>query len=255
MTNKFLCHLAPEQRSRSAPWGSAVTRSRKLPVPPRHQVASTRLAFSVMSEHYFTAEPAAPDARRPLHLTLAGRPMTLTTAPGVFSSDRLDLGTSVLLREAPRPPDHGDFLDLGCGWGPIALTLALESPDATVWALDVNTRALDLLRLNAETTGVSNVRPVEAAEVPGDVWFDLIWSNPPIRVGKDVLHELLTTWLPRLKPGGSAYLVVQRNLGSDSLQTWLTRTLGPSYEVTRHASAKGFRVLRVDALDDTQPPA
>ena len=201
-----------------------------------------------MSEHYFTARPGSAEDLRPLSVRLAGTDLELVTAGGVFSPDRVDLGTQVLLREAPEPPADGDLLDLGCGWGPVSLSLALLSPDARVWGVDVNERSLDLLRRNAAAAGVSNVQAVRPDEVPSDVRFTEIWSNPPIRVGKPALHEMLLHWLPRLRPGASAYLVVQRNLGSDSLHKWLEETLGPDgYVVSRHASAKGFRVLHVQA--------
>jgi len=201
-----------------------------------------------VSEHYFTARPGSADDLRPLSVRLAGTDLDLVTAGGVFSPDRVDLGTQVLLREAPDPPTDGDLLDLGCGWGPVSLSLALLSPGARVWGVDVNERSLDLLRRNAAAAGVANVRAVRPDEVPADVRFAEIWSNPPIRVGKAALHEMLLHWLPRLRPGASAYLVVQRNLGSDSLHRWLDETLGPDgYAVSRHASAKGFRVLHVRA--------
>jgi 16S rRNA G1207 methylase RsmC len=201
-----------------------------------------------VSEHYFTARPGSAEDLRPLSVRLAGTDLELVTAGGVFSPDRVDLGTQVLLREAPEPPADGDLLDLGCGWGPVSLSLALLSPGARVWGVDVNERSLDLLRRNAAAAGVSNVQAVRPDEVPSDVRFTEIWSNPPIRVGKPALHEMLLHWLPRLRPGASAYLVVQRNLGSDSLHKWLEETLGPDgYVVSRHASAKGFRVLHVQA--------
>jgi len=195
-------------------------------------------------DHYFTAQPATPDQRRTVRVPIAGRDVELETARGVFSPDRLDLGTSVLLREVPDPPDGGDLLDLGCGWGPVALTLATLAPAATVWAVDVNERALDLVRRNAAILGLTNVRAVLPDQVPDDVEFSAAWSNPPIRVGKPELHAMLLRWLPRLGQGGEAYLVVQRNLGGDSLHRWLTAEL-PDLRTTRHGSAKGFRVLRV----------
>lgn len=194
-------------------------------------------------DHYFTAEPASAADRRPLDVRLAGHDITVEVASGIFSPGGLDKGTAVLLEHAPEPPAEGTFLDLGCGWGPIALTLGLRSPDATVWAVDVNERALDLCRRNAATLGLSGVRAGVAAEVPADVRFGLVWSNPPIRVGKAVLHGLLRTWLPRLAPGGEAYLVVQKNLGSDPLQRWIGDELGMPCE--RFTSVKGFRILRV----------
>ena len=201
-----------------------------------------------MSDHYFTAEPASAADTRHLRVELAGRPLGLRTARGVFSHDRLDQGTAVLLDRAPAPPATGTLLDLGCGWGPIAITLALLSPAAAVVAVDVNERSLDLLRVNAAGLGLTNVTVSQPDDVPADVRFAAIYSNPPIRVGKAALHEMLMRWLPRLEPGAPAFLVVQRNLGSDSLQAWLHGELGPGgYQVSRLASAKGFRVLRVIA--------
>lgn len=197
------------------------------------------------AEQYFAADPQSKDVRKRLHVVLRGNEADAEVSNGVFSGNRVDLGTSVLLRQAPEPPEEGTFLDLGCGWGPIALALGFASPKADIWALDVNERALDLTRRNAELNGVRNVHAVTADEIPSDVTFDLIWSNPPIRVGKDVLHELLMTWLPRLNAGGAAYLVVQKNLGSDSLIPWLATQLGDGYEVSKYASSKGFRVIEV----------
>jgi 16S rRNA G1207 methylase RsmC len=202
----------------------------------------------VQPDHYFTAEPASDGELQPRAVRLAGQDVEIVTAGGIFSPDGIDKGTRVLLDEAPAPPAEGTFLDLGCGWGPIALTLALASPAATVYALDVNERALDLTRRNALALGRTGVSVARPEDVDPQVRFDLIWSNPPIRVGKQVLHQMLTTWLPRLAPGGAAYLVVQKNLGSDSLQRWLQETLPDlmgEVVVTRAASSKGFRVLRV----------
>ena len=194
-------------------------------------------------DHYFTRRPGSADERRRLRVRLAGRDLEVDVAPGVFSPGGLDKGTAVLLDEAPPPPPTGTFLDLGCGWGPVALTLALRSPAATVHAVDVNERALELTRRNAEALGLDGVRVGPPDGIPDDVRFDLIWSNPPIRVGKAALHELLRTWLPRLAPAGVAHLVVQRNLGSDSLQRWIASDLG--MPCARLGSTKGFRLLEV----------
>jgi 16S rRNA (guanine1207-N2)-methyltransferase len=196
-------------------------------------------------DHYFSAQPASDGDRRPLRVRLAGRDVDVEVARGVFSPGGLDKGTSVLLAEVPDPPAAGTFLDLGCGWGPLALTLGLLAPEATVYALDVNRRALDLCRRNAAALGLDRVHAVTADEVPQDARFDLVWSNPPIRVGKAVLHDLLRTWLPRLSPDGVAHLVVQKNLGSDSLQRWVAAQLG--MPCSRLATSKGFRVLEVRA--------
>ncbi len=196
-------------------------------------------------EHYFSAQPSGDFVAKPLTVALAGREVQLQTAGGVFSPNALDTGTQVLLGHVPPPPPGGDLLDLGCGWGPIALTLAIESPHATVWAVDVNERALELTRRNAETLGLDNVRAVRPHDVPDDVRFMCIWSNPPIRIGKNELHGLLDAWLPRLREGADGWLVVARNLGADSLQRWIDARYRESLAVSRHATHKGFRVLRV----------
>ena len=203
------------------------------------------IAWAPMSgDHYFTAAPASAGERRTLDVELAGRRLTLQSAGGVFASHRVDAGTGVLLREAPPPPAEGALLDLGCGWGPIALTLGLRSPRAHVYAVDVNERALDLARANAALAGIERFTAATPDEVPDDVRFATIWSNPPIRVGKAALHEMLGRWLPRLEPGATAYLVVQKNLGADSLHRWIAESLD-GLDCTRLATARGFRVLQV----------
>jgi 16S rRNA (guanine1207-N2)-methyltransferase len=198
----------------------------------------------MVDEHYFSASPGSELNLRTFHARLVGRVYELTTANGIFSPERIDAGTEVLLANVPAPPPGGDLLDLGCGWGPIALSLAIHSPRATIWAVDVNERALDLVRRNAESLGLENVNARTPDDVPDDIRFLSIWSNPPIRVGKNELHGLLERWLPRLEPGSDAWLVVQRNLGSDSLHRWLQATFPEDFTFTRAATNKGYRVLR-----------
>ncbi|HWM16379.1 MAG TPA: methyltransferase [Microbacterium sp.] len=197
------------------------------------------------SDHYFSASPASAENLRRIHVTLAGSDVEVTTAGGVFSPDHIDSGTAVLLANSPPPPPGGDLLDLGCGWGPIALSLAIESPHSTVWAVDVNERALDLVRRNASELALLNVNAVHPDDVPDDVMFRSIRSNPPIRVGKHELHGLLERWIPRLDERSDAWLVVQRNLGSDSLQRWLAASFTPGFSVHRAATGRGFRVLKL----------
>lgn len=198
----------------------------------------------VEPEHYFSSTPSGELKLRQIPVQLAGRDLTVTTAGGIFSPERIDVGTSVLLQATPAPPPGGNLLDLGCGWGPIALTLALQSPRATVWAVDVNERALDLVRRNAAALGLDNINACLPADVPDDIELTTIWSNPPIRVGKNELHDMLLTWLPRLEQGSDAWLVVQRNLGSDSLHRWLQAELPSDFSVVRAFTSKGYRVLK-----------
>jgi 16S rRNA G1207 methylase RsmC len=201
--------------------------------------------------HYFTSEPLDPAATRQIEVTLAGRTAALATAPGVFSPGRIDLGTAVLLRTLARRserhdlPPSGLFVDLGSGWGPLALTMASLAPAARVAAVEVNQAARQLTAMNARQMGLTNVTVIDPAESEAVADIDVLWSNPPIRIGKDALHQLLAGWLGRLRPDGHADLVVQRNLGADSLHTWLTDA---GFPTERLASAKGFRVLRAHAM-------
>jgi 16S rRNA (guanine1207-N2)-methyltransferase len=175
-----------------------------------------------------------------VRLALPDLTLDLETDRGVFSRGEVDPGTKLLLLEAPAPAPAGDLLDLGCGYGPMALTMAARSPGATVWAVDVNQRALSLTAANASAAGLANVRCCLPDEVPADVRFATVWSNPPIRVGKGELHSMLTTWLGRLAVGGSAVLVVQKHLGADSLTRWLNETGFPTRRLQSRAS---YRLL------------
>jgi 16S rRNA G1207 methylase RsmC len=196
--------------------------------------------------HYFDPTPVVASKPRLVHLHVGELAIELQADRGVFGSRAVDLGTLVLLKEAPPPPSHGDILDLGSGYGPIAIALARQAPQARIWAVDVNERALELTRANAVSAAVTNVIAHPPPDIPDNLQFEAIYSNPPVRIGKAALHELLLTWLRRLRPGGSAYLVVQRNLGADSLAAWLG---SEGFQVQRLKAKKGYRVLEV------KPPA
>ncbi|TIC81868.1 methyltransferase [Nocardioides sp. GY 10127] len=192
------------------------------------------------AEHYFTADPSVAFTRTAVDAEVWGVRLSLDSGSGVFAHGRLDVGTAVLFRET-EPPTAPRLLDLGCGYGVIGLAAALASPASTVTAVDVNERALLLARTNGEALGVADrFTACLPDEVAPDAQFDEIWSNPPIRIGKQALHGLLLRWLPHLAPGGRAVMVVGKNLGGDSLQRWLGEQGWPT---TRLASAKGFRVL------------
>jgi 16S rRNA (guanine1207-N2)-methyltransferase len=193
-----------------------------------------------MADHYFSADPSVPFEREPFTCEVWGQELTLVSGSGVFSRGHLDRATAVLFRETD-PPPQGQFLDLGCGYGVIGLAIARAVPLATVTAVDVNERALTLANENAEALGVEGrfIACLPDA-VPADATYDEIWSNPPIRIGKQALHDLLLSWLPRLRPEGRLVMVVGKNLGADSLQRWLG---DQGYPTRRLASAKGFRVL------------
>jgi 16S rRNA (guanine1207-N2)-methyltransferase len=194
------------------------------------------------SGQYFEADPVVTSRLGHVDLTLPDLAVSLTVDRGVFSAGRVDPGTVALLRASPPPPAGGDLVDVGCGYGPIACILALRSPAATVWAVDVNRRALALTEANAKALDLANVRAVLPTDVPAGLRVAGLWSNPPIRIGKPALHDLLEGWLARLDDDARAWLVVHRHLGADSLAAWMG---GCGYEVRRAGSKQGYRILDV----------
>ena len=201
-----------------------------------------------MSDHYFSADPAVPFEREPLTCQVWGQRLDLVSGSGVYSRGRLDIGTAVLFRETGSP-EPGHVLDLGTGYGVIGLAIAAAwradgvpaGAESGVTGVEVNQRAVLLANENAAALGLQDrFVACDPDTVPDTVQFDEIWSNPPIRIGKQALHALLLRWFDRLRPDGRAVMVVGKNLGADSLQPWLS---GQGYPTTRLASAKGFRVL------------
>jgi 16S rRNA (guanine1207-N2)-methyltransferase len=199
---------------------------------------------SAAGDHYFSPAPAAGSRPTSVDLVLPDLSLTLLTDRGTFSPDAVDPGTKFLLLDGERPDasETGALLDLGCGYGPIACALARRAPAARVWAVDVNERARALCASNAAAAGVENVTVAAPGDVPAGVTFAGIWSNPPIRIGKAALHELLATWFVRLAPGGRAHLVVHKHLGADSLARWLD---GEGWSTVRRASRAGYRLLDI----------
>ncbi len=198
---------------------------------------------------YFSPEPSVASNPRVVDVLLDGVDLQLQSDAGVFSHGQLDEATRIFLEGVPAPPARGNLLDLGCGYGPIALTLATWSPGAQVYAVDINERACDLTRSNAERAGITNVHVSTPQHTPADVVFDVIYSNPPIRIGKKALHELLVTWLGRLAPAGVCYLVVGKHLGADSIAKWLT---SQGFRVDRLSSKQSYRILEVRRTDREQ---
>ncbi len=221
----------------------------------RSHLASSTL-WAVNTQYFADSSPASDDQLRTLAIRTRGHDLTMQVSRQVFSGRRLDLGTAQLLDKAPQPPASGTFLDLGCGWGPLAVVLGLEAPDACVWAVDVNSRAVDLTARNARANGAPRVRALHAPEAldaarRDGVRFDLVWSNPPVRIGKEALHTLLIDWLSLLADNGQAFLVVQRNLGADTLTTWLSDHGFPTRAL---ASRKGYRILRTTVTAESGRP-
>jgi len=200
----------------------------------------------VNNQQYFSEKPSSHWSTKSHELEIRGHQVHLESSSGTFSPRGIDNGTAVLLKYAPPLPQEGNFLDLGCGWGALSVILGLESPGAKVWGVDVNPRAISTAELNLRKNSIVNATICLPSQVPETAAFDVIWSNPPIRIGKKQLHELLKKWLPRMKQNGSAWIVVAKKLGADSLETWLNNGGAGSLSVERFANSRGYRLFRAE---------
>lgn len=195
--------------------------------------------------HYFDSQPSVASHRTEFTINVGDTSLALSSESGVFSSRGLDKGTAVLLdwalkQQLPQLPEGSLLCDLGCGSGAIALTLATLYPHCTVHAVDVNARARQLCLDNAAHNNITNVVAIDPNDRNLDDRYALLWSNPPIRIGKTELHELLHAWLGQLADKAPAHLVVSKNLGADSLTTWLNNQ---GFRAAKRASSKGFRII------------
>ncbi len=202
---------------------------------------STVAAMASNDAHYFAASPDVASDPREVELPLADLTLRFHTDTGVFARDGVDPGTRILLAEGGNAAGSGVLVDLGCGYGPIAVALGRRSPGAVVWAVDPNERARELCRRNAERNGAANVLVMAPDAVPAGP-IDELWSNPPIRIGKSAMRSLVTEWLDRLSPTGRAVMVVQKHLGADSFATWLNAS---GYPTTRICARQAYRILEV----------
>ena len=195
--------------------------------------------------HYFAERPDVASAPDEVELALPDVHLRLATDRGVFSHGRVDAGTKLLLLKVPAPPPAGDLLDLGCGVGPIALTMATPRAGGHgVGRRRQRTGAGAVRGERRRPTGSPTSASPRPTRCPTTCASPTIWSNPPIRIGKAALHDLLLRWLGRLAPDGDAHLVVHKHLGADSLQRWLAEQGHPT---ERTSSSAGYRILHVAA--------
>lgn len=175
--------------------------------------------------HYYTPDPHLPHETTVLEYTVGGRSLRFLTDAGVFSRHKVDYGSSVLIRSLP--PLTGKVLDLGCGYGPIGISLAVLNPQAQVTMVDVNRRAVGLAQENIRANGIANAQALESdgfTQAPGP--FQTIVSNPPIRAGKKVIYPLFEESFRHLEPGGVLYVVIQKKQGAASAQAKLEEIFG-----------------------------
>lgn len=198
-----------------------------------------------MSEHYYTSRPSAAHEETSFEATLRGMTFRFVTDAGVFSRERVDFG-SLLLIQAMQIGAADTVLDLGCGYGPIGMVAARLAPQGYIYMVDVNERAVELARRNLAANGIANaeVRLGDGlAAVPG-IAFDAILTNPPIRAGKATVYKLLEEAHAALKPGGSLWVVVQTKQGAPSMKRKLAELFGNVTDVDRKAGYHVFAARR-----------
>ncbi|BBI36049.1 class I SAM-dependent methyltransferase [Cohnella abietis] len=195
-----------------------------------------------MNDHYYSNKPQSASNRQDFETLLRGFKLRLTSDAGVFSRDGVDYGSRVLI-EGMEFPSDAKVLDIGCGYGPIGLIAARLAPQGHVTLIDINERAVELAKHNAKVNGVHNVSFAYSdlfSAVEAET-FDVILSNPPIRAGKAVVHQLLEQSWARLNPGGKTWVVIQNKQGAPTARAKLEEVYGED-EVVEVGKDKGFRL-------------
>lgn len=189
--------------------------------------------------HYFTNENLESNIQE-FKFKINNCDFTFKTDNGVFSKGELDFGTNLLIKNVLERKISGEVLDLGCGYGPIGITLA-KILKCQMTMIDVNKRAVHLTKMNIKDNGVNNTEVLvsEGYNELKDKKFDYIVSNPPIRVGKQILYDLLIKAKDHLKENGEMYIVVRKEQGANSL----IRDMSAYYQVEVIDKDKGFFII------------
>lgn len=195
-----------------------------------------------MPDHYFSKAPESTHRPGECQTVYEGHTLTFETDAGVFSRDGIDKGTALLLHALP--PLSGDVLDMGCGWGAVGISVAKAYPAIRVTMVDINSRAVELSRKNAQRNTVSvKVLESDGFAALGEEKFSCILTNPPIRAGKQVIYDLFAKSAGHLLPGGSLYLVIRKQQGAPSALAYLNTIFLKAQVVERGG---GFWVIKAD---------
>lgn len=196
-----------------------------------------------MKNHYYSETPGTESKRETWDFILNDEKFRFTTDAGVFSKKEVDFGSRVLIESFVPPEVPGDYIDVGCGYGPIGLSLAKAEPDRTVQMVDINERAVELAKVNAQANKVDNVKIMKSylfAEVK-DSDFAAVITNPPIRAGKAVVHQIFEDAHRKLCIGGELWVVIQKKQGAPSAMEKIEELFG---QVETVAKKKGYYILR-----------
>lgn len=195
-----------------------------------------------MSEHYFTPDPTVGHDEASFTATLRGMEFHFVTDRGVFSRERVDFGSQLLIATMDFPTD-AVVLDLGCGYGPVGIVAARLAPEGFIYMVDINERAASLARRNLVSNGIRNaeVRVGDGLAPVAGIAFDAVLLNPPVRAGKATVWRLLAESRAALKPGGSLWVVIGNKQGAPSLKRRLQELFPRVEDVDRKG---GFHIYR-----------
>ncbi|SFB33923.1 16S rRNA (guanine1207-N2)-methyltransferase [Lentibacillus halodurans] len=195
-----------------------------------------------MSDHYFSQNPQSKSSPKKWNYELRGRNFTFESDYGVFSKHEVDYGTRLLIEHFEEPPAAGNILDLGCGYGPIGIAVAYSYQHRNVILADINERAITLAQKNAHHNGVTNVEFTlsdQFNQLKGNT-FAAILTNPPIRAGKRVVHQMFEASQNALLENGRLWVVIQKKQGAPSAMEKLKDLFGNVKVVDRR---KGYYLL------------
>ncbi len=192
-----------------------------------------------MAEHYYTSNPSSVSEEQELTYEVGGKSYRFFSDHSVFSIQRVDPGTDLLIRTILKEQTSADsVLDLGCGYGPIGIVLA-DQLEAKAVMMDINERAMHLAEKGAEVNRVA--AEIITEDQLGDRIVDLVATNPPIRAGKKTVYHFFQLAYDHLKEGGALYVVIQKKQGADSAEKELVRIFGQCETVGRKS---GYHILR-----------
>jgi 16S rRNA (guanine1207-N2)-methyltransferase len=195
-------------------------------------------------EHYFTSQPKAEHEGKILEVNLRGYALKLETDTGVFSRNHVDFGTRLLIETMEIPDDPSvSILDLGCGYGPLGITAAKLAPLSRVLMVDINERAVQLAQSNIRRNRLANAEAKVSDLYQGvqGCKFHRILSNPPIRAGKKVVHQIFEEAIDHLTEDGELWIVIQNKQGAPSAKKKLEELF---LEVDDMARDAGYRIYR-----------